>query len=83
MRADGLAQTSADFRRFRTLTGGIRTTRLKSGAGKLQPKRRPRRAESYLSAPHAAIRPSLLLPPIRRRAHSPYRPLPLPLQLAG
>ena len=47
MRADGLAQTVADFRRFRTLGGCMRTEQLKSGAGKLQTKIHPRRTEIF------------------------------------
>ena len=47
MRADGLAQNVADLRRYQILTGGMPTERLKSGAGKLQAKQRPRRAEIF------------------------------------
>jgi len=47
MRADGLARTVADFRRFRILADGMRTVRLKSGAGKPQMKTGPERAEVF------------------------------------
>ena len=47
MRADGLAQNVADFRRYQILAGGMRTARLKSGAGTPQAKQRPRRAEIF------------------------------------
>jgi hypothetical protein len=66
MRADGLARTVADFRRFRILADGMRTVRLKSGAGKPQMKTGPERAETRRR--YALARPCLVLCHAKRLA---------------
>ena len=58
MRADGLAQNVADFRRYQILAGGMRRRqRLKSGAGTPQAKQRPRRAEIFALPARTRILP--------------------------